>query len=94
MEDDPLPEFNRRGRVDSPSAIRSVTVSVPQMSDAAAFFETGIGLKPSTVALHTPEHEALWGLAGASRESRLFDGGEVLIEVVQYLDPVGKPRAP
>ena len=40
---------------------------------------------------HT-EHEALWGLAGATRESRLFDGGEVLIEVVQYLDPVGKPR--
>ena len=62
------------------------------MADAAAFFETGIGLKPSTVALHTPEHEALWGLAGATTESRLFDGGEVLIEVVQYLDPAGRPR--
>ena len=92
MEDDPLPQFNRRGRVDCPSAIRSVTVSVPQLSDAAAFFEEGIGLKASTVALHTPEHEALWGLAGATTESRLFDGGEVLIEVVQYLDPAGKPR--
>ena len=91
MEDDPLPHFNRRGRLDCPSAMRSVTVSVPQLSDAAAFFETGIGLTPSTVALHTPEHEALWGLAGATTESRLFDGGEVLIEVVQYLDPVGKP---
>ena len=34
----------------------------------------------------------MWGLAGATTESRLFDGGEVLIEVVQYLDPVGKPR--
>ena len=56
------------------------------------FSRQGIGLKPSTVALHTPEHEALWGLAGATTESRLFDGGEVLIEVVQYLDPVGKPR--
>ena len=92
MEDDPLPQFNRHGHVDCPSAIRSVTVSVPQLSDAAAFFETGIGLKPSTAALHTPEHEASWGLAGATTESRLFDGGEVLIEVVQYLDPVGKPR--
>ena len=92
MEDDPLPEFNRHGHVDCPSAIRSVTVSVPLMSDAAAFFETGIGLKPSTVALHTAEHEALWGLAGATTDSRVFDGGEVLIEVVQYLDPVGKPR--
>ncbi len=92
MEDDPLPQFNRRGRVDCPSAIRSVTLSVPQLADAAAFFETGIGLKASTVALHTPNHEALWGLAGARTESKLFDGGEVLIEVVQYLDPAGKPR--
>ena len=92
MEDDPLPQFNRRGRVDCPSAIRSVTLSVPQLSDAAAFFEKGIGLKASTVALHTPEHEALWGLAGATTQSRLFDGGEVLIEVVQYLDPAGRPR--
>ncbi|HZN84136.1 MAG TPA: SRPBCC family protein [Mycobacterium sp.] len=92
MEDDPLPHVNQRGRADCPSAIRSVTVSVHQLSDAAAFFETGVGLKPSTVALHTPEHEALWGLAGATADSRLFDGGEVLIEVVQYLDPAGKPR--
>ena len=92
MEDDPLPEFNRCGRRDCASAIRSVTSSVPQLSDAAAFFESGIGLKASTVALHTPEHEALWGLAGAITESRLFDGGEVLIEVVHYLDPLGKPR--
>ena len=92
MEDDPLPQFNRRGRVDCPAAIRSVTVSVPQLFDVAIFFEAGIGLKASTVALHTPEHEALWGLAGATTASRVFDGGEVLIEVVQYLDPAGKPR--
>jgi len=32
------------------------------------------------------------GLAGATPENRLFDGGEVLIEVVQYLDPAGRPR--
>jgi uncharacterized protein YndB with AHSA1/START domain/catechol 2,3-dioxygenase-like lactoylglutathione lyase family enzyme len=67
-------------------------VSVPQLSDATAFFETGFGLEASAVILHTPEHEALWGLTGATTKSRLFDGGEVLIEVVQYLDPVGKPR--
>ena len=91
-EDDPLPQSNPRGRVDCPSAIRSVTVSVPQITGAADFFEEGIGLNASAVALHTPEHEALWGLAGATTESRLFDGGEVLIEVVQYLNPAGKPR--
>ncbi|MGA8544776.1 MAG: SRPBCC family protein [Mycobacterium sp.] len=92
MEDDPLPQLNQRGRIDCPAAIRSVTLSVPQLSDVAAFFEEGIGLKASTATLHTPEHEALWGLAGATTKSRLFDAGEVLIEVVQYLDPVGKPR--
>ena len=92
MEDDPLPHYNTRGRVDCPAAIRSVTLSVPQLDDAAAFFAEGIGLKPSSVKLHKPEHEVLWGLAGATTESRLFDGGEVLIEVVHYLDPAGKPR--
>jgi uncharacterized protein YndB with AHSA1/START domain/catechol 2,3-dioxygenase-like lactoylglutathione lyase family enzyme len=69
-----------------------VTLSVPHVEDAAAFFAAGIGLKPSRVTLHKPEHEALWGLAGATTESRLFDGGEVLIEVVRYLDPTGNPR--
>ncbi len=91
LEDDPLPQFNKRGRLDCPAAIRSVTLSVPQLADAAAYFETGVGLKPSTVILHTPEHEALWGLPGATTHSRVFDGGEVLVEVVHYLDPAGKP---
>ncbi len=91
MEDDPLPAFNQRGRLDCPAAIRSVTLSVPELADAAAYFETGLGLQPSDLALHTPEHEALWGLPGATTRSRMFDGGDVLIEVVQYLDPIGKP---
>ena len=39
MEDDPLPQFNRRGRIDCPAAIRSVTLSVPELTDVAAFFE-------------------------------------------------------
>jgi uncharacterized protein YndB with AHSA1/START domain/catechol 2,3-dioxygenase-like lactoylglutathione lyase family enzyme len=92
MEDDPLPQFNKSGRIDCPAAIRSVTLSVHQLADVAAFFEEGIGLRASTATLHTPEHEALWGQAGATTESRLFDGGEVLIEVVRYLDRAGKPR--
>ena len=91
MEDDPLPHLNKRGRLHCPAAIRSVTLSVPELADAAAYFETGIGLKASDVALHTPEHEALWGLPGATGHSRVFDGGEVLVEVVHYVDPAGKP---
>ena len=61
MEDDPLPEFNRRGRVDCPSAIRSVTLSVPQLSDAAAFFETGIGLQGKH---RRPSHARARGVVG------------------------------
>jgi catechol 2,3-dioxygenase-like lactoylglutathione lyase family enzyme len=91
MEDDPLPQFEQRGRHECPAAIRSVTLSVPELADAAAFLEKGIGLAASTVTLHTPEHETLWGLAGATAERRLFDGGDVLVEVVKYLDPAGRP---
>ncbi len=91
MEDDPLPHANQRGRLDCPAAIRSVTLSVPHLGDGAAYFGEGIGLEPSFVPLHTPEHEALWGLAGARTETKLFDGGDVLVELVNYLDPVGKP---
>ncbi len=41
--------------------------------------------------MHGPEHEALWGLAGARVKSAVFEGGDVLVEVVSYLDPPGKP---
>ena len=91
VEDDPLPHAHQAGRLDCPAAIRSVTLSVPHLGDAAAYFGEGIGLEPSIVRLHTPEHEALWGLAGATTETKLFDGGDVLVELVHYHDPVGKP---
>ena len=39
-----------------------------------------------------PEHEALWGLDGARTRSSVFTAGSVLVELVQYLDPVGRPR--
>ena len=53
MEDDPLPESNRRGRVDCPSAIRSVTVSVPQLVKMPLpFSRRASACKASTVALH------------------------------------------
>ena len=91
MEDDPLPHANQSGRPDCPAAIRSVTAAVPHLGDAAAYFGEGIGLAPSTASLHTAEHEALWGLAGARTETKLFDGGDVVVELVHYFDPVGKP---
>jgi hypothetical protein len=48
-------------------------------------------MERSDEMLHTPEHEALWGLAGTRRETALLWSGDFLVELVQYLDPVGAP---
>ena len=50
----------------------------------------GLVEEPGTV-LHPPELEALWGLAGAQRESFVARGGDVYLEVVRYDDPAGRP---
>lgn len=68
-------------------------LSVPDLGPARAFFCDTLGLveEPGEV-LHRPEHEALWGLAGARRESFVARGGDVFLEVVRYDDPVGRPK--
>ncbi|MGW4772626.1 SRPBCC family protein [Nocardia sp. NPDC004278] len=92
MEDDPLAGQVGGERLQCPAAIRSVTLSVPDLGSSADFLRHGIALAESSIALHTPQHEALWGLAGASTRTKIFLAGDVLVETVQYLDPVGKPR--
>jgi catechol 2,3-dioxygenase-like lactoylglutathione lyase family enzyme len=91
MEDDPLAGRTAHERHDCPVAIRSVTMSTPAFAESCAYLHHGIGLQPSLVALHGPEHEALWGLAGAQLSSAVFEAGDVLVEVVSYSDPAGKP---
>ena len=92
MEDDPLSGAGLDPtRSSCPVALRSVTLSVPDLARSEAFFG-GLGLGRSEAALRAPEHEALWGLAGARTQSRLFSAGGALVEVVEYLDPVGRPR--
>jgi catechol 2,3-dioxygenase-like lactoylglutathione lyase family enzyme/uncharacterized protein YndB with AHSA1/START domain len=94
MEDDPLPAKTESERRDCAAAIRSVTMSTPNLADSVAFMSKGIGLGESRLVLHDPEHEALWGMAGATTKSKVFEAGDVLVEVVQYLDPAGKPWPP
>lgn len=92
MERDPLPQAAcGSGRAHCPAAVRYVTLSTPDLRTSAALMREGFGISESKVELHSPEHEALWGLAGARCERRVFEAGDVLVEVVQYLDPVGKP---
>jgi len=43
-------------------------------------------LKPSGVALHGPEHEALWGLAGARATASCSMEVMCFVELVQYLE--------
>ena len=93
MEDDPLSGAGLApGRSACPVAVRSVTLSVPDLARSEAFFSGGLGLERSRAALRAPEHESLWGLGGARTQASVLTAGSVLVEIVQYLDPVGRAR--
>ncbi len=93
LEDDPRgPDRRARPRPHVPVVTRFVTLSVPDLARARHTWIDVLGLPEATdVVLHRPEHEALWGLAGASRRSFCAWAGDVLIEVVEYDDPRGAP---
>jgi catechol 2,3-dioxygenase-like lactoylglutathione lyase family enzyme len=96
MEDDPRERTPRpRSRPELPVVTRFVTVSVPDLERARATWIGALGLAEARdLRLHGPEHEALWGLEGATREAFVAWAGDLLIEVVQYRDPPGKPWPP
>ena len=73
-------------------AVVYATLNVPDLAEARRFFLDTLRLdeEPET-ELHPPELEALWGLDGARRESFVTRGGDVYLEVVQYLEPAGQP---
>jgi short-subunit dehydrogenase/catechol 2,3-dioxygenase-like lactoylglutathione lyase family enzyme len=96
MEVDPrAPEPRDRPRSDVGAVARSVTLSVANLELSERFFTETLGLRVADgLALHGPEHETLWGLDGAERESRLLWADDVLVELVHYTEPQGRPRAP
>ena len=93
MEDDPRrPGAGNRLRPNTPVVTRSIRVSVPDLEKSRHYFVECLGLPvEKDYQLHTPEHEELWGLPGASYKSLLLWSGDFLIELVQYTDPVGQP---
>jgi catechol 2,3-dioxygenase-like lactoylglutathione lyase family enzyme len=92
-EGEALPGGVRPRFYDLVPAFVYATVSVPDLGPARAFYCDTMGLvEEPDVVLHTPEHEALWGLAGARRESFVARGGDIYLEVVRYDDPVGRPK--
>jgi short-subunit dehydrogenase/catechol 2,3-dioxygenase-like lactoylglutathione lyase family enzyme len=96
MEDDPrAPEPRDRPRPEVDSVARSVTLSVHDLEGSRRFFAATLGLEVAEgIKLHGPEHEALWGLEGARRESLLLWADDMLVELVHYMEPRGRPRPP
>src|SRR5919108_1223041 len=96
MEEDPRgPEPRRRPRPGLEAVARSVTLSVPDLERSRQFFAGTLGLEVAQgVDLHGPQHEALWGLEGARRESALLWAEDMLVELVHYSEPKGRPRPP
>jgi uncharacterized protein YndB with AHSA1/START domain/catechol 2,3-dioxygenase-like lactoylglutathione lyase family enzyme len=94
MEDDPLPQPPGSERAGTPAAVRSVTLSTPDLDASVAYLTAINGHGPEPIELHAPEHEALWGLQGAACKRAVFRSGDVLVEVVEYTSPVGKPWPP
>lgn len=94
MEDDPRASLLRsRPNSDLPVTVRCVTLSVENLEQSKQFFTETLGLKKvEAFSLHGPEHEALWGLKGASRKQLLLWADDVLVELVEYVNPVGTPR--
>ena len=73
-------------------AVVYAAVSVVDLEAARAFHVGTLGLVAEPPdKLHTPEHEALWGLAGARREVFVARAGDIYLEVSQYATPA--PRA-
>jgi catechol 2,3-dioxygenase-like lactoylglutathione lyase family enzyme len=81
---------NRQGNLPS---LASVTISVRDLDKVRSFWIDVLGLAelPAT-AVHQSDHETLWGLQGARRACAVLNAGEIALEFVQYLEPLGRPR--
>ncbi|MFO0688698.1 MAG: VOC family protein [Myxococcota bacterium] len=74
-------------------AVRAVALGVADLEGAARFWIELCGLAPQAPdVLHDASHEALFGLEGARREIVAARGGEVLLELVRYDPPHGRPQ--
>jgi catechol 2,3-dioxygenase-like lactoylglutathione lyase family enzyme len=96
MEDDPREAPGRaRPRHHVPAVVRAVTLSVPDLERSRGLFVEGVGLREATgIELHGPQHESLWGLTGATRDTALLWAGDFLVELVSYSDPRPASRSP
>jgi catechol 2,3-dioxygenase-like lactoylglutathione lyase family enzyme len=78
---------------DSPDVVYA-TSSVADLESAQTFYRDVLQLEiVRDQSIHAPHHEALWGMAGARLDAFLVRaGGGILLEIVQYREPSGRPR--
>ncbi len=93
LERDPLPDARPPRWPEAGCAIRSVSLSVPDLDRARRFWVETLALdEVDPVLLHTSAMEELWGLPGARAETLLLRAGDGLIELQQYREPAPRPR--
>lgn len=73
--------------------LRSVSVSVPDLAVAIDSYAALTGTGRVIPSAQNPREEALWGLSSSRCERAIIPLGEVSLELVHYLDPVGRPKA-
>lgn len=100
MERDPMTQIEGANpcivRPELQSATRFMRVSVPDLDQTRDAFVNAMGLTVvDNFQLHTPEHEAMWGLDGAVVKTALLRSRNFLLELVEYQShqPRSRPRA-
>jgi catechol 2,3-dioxygenase-like lactoylglutathione lyase family enzyme len=74
-------------------AIASVSLSVRNLGKAGRFWIDVLGCAPmADDAVHQREHEVLWGLEGAARDTMTIRAGDLAIELVRYEHPRSRGR--
>jgi catechol 2,3-dioxygenase-like lactoylglutathione lyase family enzyme len=96
MERDPLSQIEGSDpgiiRPELLTATRFMRLSVPSLDITRDAFINAMGLSEvEGYQLHTPEHEALWGLEGAETKTALLRGRNFLVEIVEYQSHDPKP---
>ena len=72
------------------SSVRGITLSVPDLDKARAFWVAVLGL---VIVEDLPIHEICRsGVRTGERRVLTLDAGDFLVEIVQYVRPSGKPR--
>jgi catechol 2,3-dioxygenase-like lactoylglutathione lyase family enzyme/uncharacterized protein YndB with AHSA1/START domain len=94
LESDPLAGQLPPPAYDCDVALRSVTLTTPDLDASCHFAENGLGLCAAGFELHTNEHEQLWGLQGARCSRKTYVSAKMLMEVAQYHHPTPVPRHP